>query len=432
MTPTIKEVPKLSTYAKGELFEQKVFEFLSNELVAGRLLFAPELSRIYRKKKYFSRYRESDIVFDIAIEVRLPDRDTPSVIVLIECKNYESTIPIDDVEEFSAKIDQVASLNGKGIFVSSSAFQAGALSFARNKGMGVVRYLDEGNFKWELSRSLLTGALTASERRSFTIRNALIEPSFEPAVHSTYAATPLGFTNSWEGLLQGLLSSHDEEVSRIKNLVLPPPKSRQRVAFLSSTQIEGKTQEVLQSAGYTNGRVNIFQIINQEQKRSDLKVTFSSTSKSALGGISFNPPQIQIFADDKNDYLARFTLAHELGHFYLDHGRYLRRELLQARDIESHQTTRMPTGDVERLEWQANAFAAYLLMPKQAFLQRLAQLAVIHDIRNRGHGFLYLASQPVNYQLVQYVLHDLSRHFSASKTAVRLRLLDLGLLVDAT
>jgi hypothetical protein len=56
----------------------------------------------------------------------------------------------------------------------------------------------------------------------------------------------------------------------------------------------------------------------------------------------------------------------------------------------------------------------------------------IHNIRNRGHGFLYLDSQPVNYQLVQYVLHDLSEHFSVTKTAVRLRLLSLGLLVDAT
>ncbi|WP_240047857.1 hypothetical protein [Pseudomonas sp. JV241A] len=76
-----------------------MFDLLSGELAAGRLLFAPQFSTIHRKKKYFSRYRESFIVFDIAIEVRLPDRDDPSVIVLIECKNYDGTIPIDDVED---------------------------------------------------------------------------------------------------------------------------------------------------------------------------------------------------------------------------------------------------------------------------------------------------------------------------------------------
>ncbi len=432
MTSPETESPKLSTYAKGELFEQKVFDYLSGELAAGRLLLIPEFSTIHRKKKYFSRDRESFIVFDIAIEVRLPDRDTPSVIVLIECKNYDGTIPVDDVEEFSAKIDQVASHNGKGIFVSSSAFQASALNFARNKGMGVVRYLDEGNFKWELSRSLLMGALTASERRSARIRHALIEPSYEPAVHSTYAATPLGFTNSWEGIIQGTLSDPDGQGERFKNLTLPRPTSRQRVAFLSAPQIEDTTQELLQSIGYTSGRVNLGRIADQERTRSGLEVVFSATSKSALGGISFNPPQIQVFADDKHEHMARFTLAHELGHFYLDHGRYLQRELLQAQDLDSHQTTRMPSGDVERLEWQANAFAAYLLMPEQEFLKRLARLAVIHNIRNRGHGFLYLDSQPVNCQLVHYVSHDLSEHFNVSMTAVRLRLKSLGLLVDAT
>lgn len=421
-----------STYAKGELFEQKVFAYLSDELTAGRLLFAPEFSTIHRKKKYFSQYREGFIVFDIAIEVRLPNRDTPSVIVLIECKNYDSTIPIDDVEEFSAKIDQVASLNGKGIFVSSSAFQAGALNFAKNKGMAVVRYLDEGNFKWELSRSLLMAASTASERRSAAIRHALIEPSYEPAVHSTYAATPLGFTNSWSGILQGLLSSHNSEGEQFQDLFLPRPASRQRVTFLSAPQIEGKTDDLLRSIGYTSGRVNLSTITDQERTRSGLEVQFSGSSKSALGAISFNPPQIQIFADNKHEHMARFTLAHELGHFYLGHDRYLQRELLHAQDLDSQLTTRMPSGEVERLEWQANAFAAYLLMPKQAFLERLAHLAVIHNIRNRGHGFLYLDTQPVNYQLVQYVIDDLSEHFNLSRTAVRLRLISLGLLVDAT
>lgn len=432
MTPPVSDTPKLSTYAKGEIFEQKVFDFLSGELAAGRLLFAPQFSKIFRKKKYFSRYRESFIVFDIAIEVRLPDREDPSVIVLIECKNYDGTIPIDDVEEFSSKIDQVASLNGKGIFVSASAFQSSALNFARNTGMAAVRYLDEGNFKWELSRSLLAGTMTASERRSAAIRNAMIEQSYEPALHSTYATTPLGFTNSWRGVLQGLLAAPDGENARLEHVIQYRPAVRQRVTYLTEHQIEAKANEVLQDIGYTCGRVNLSKLIDHELKISGLGVTFSRASMSALGGISFNPPLIQIFADDKNEPRARFTLAHELGHFYLEHGRYLERELLHPRDFELQQSTQMPTADVERLEWQANVFAAHLLMPKTAFLERLARLALIYDIRNRGHGFLYLDSQPVNHRLFYLVSENLSVHFGVSKAAVRLRLSSLGLLVEAS
>lgn len=333
---------------------------------------------------------------------------------------------------FSSKNDHVASLNGKGIFVSASAFQSSALNFARNKGMAAVKYLDEGNFKWELSRSLLAGAMTATERRSAAIRNTMIEQSYEPVLHSTYATTPLGFTNSWGGIVQALLAAPDDENARLEHVIQHRPAVMQRVPYLTEHQIEAKANEVLQDIGYTCGRVNLSKLIDQELKISGLRVTFSRASMSALGGISFNPPLIQIFADDKNEPRARFTLAHELGHFYLEHNRYLERELLQPRDLDPQQSTQMPTADVERLEWQANAFAAYLLMPKAAFLERLARLALIHDIRNRGYGFLYLDSQPVDHRLFHLVSEDLSVYFSVSKAAVRLRLSSLGLLVEAT
>ncbi|MFV3291585.1 ImmA/IrrE family metallo-endopeptidase [Pseudomonas sp. NY11955] len=428
---TSLETPKLSTYHKGDLFEQKVFEYLSRELEAGNLFFAPQFTTIQRKPKYFSREREDYIVFDISIEVTLPGFNNPSVIMLVECKNYGSTIPINDVEEFSSKIGQVTGHNAKGMFVAASAFQASALNFARNKGMAVVRYLDEGNFTWELSRSLLMGAVSASERRSTEILNALIAPSFQPAIYTTYAATPRGYTNSLAGVFQCLFSEFGKEVTGYRQLIQRKPATRQTVAFLSLQQIEERATEVLQLTGYTSGHVDLGKIIDHERTRSGLEVIFSGPSRSALGGISFSPTEIQIFTDDKDAPLARFTLAHELGHYYLGHGAYLKRERLHASDMEQHDSVRIPRTDVERLEWQANAFASFLLMPTMRLLERLALLAVVYNIHNRGHGLLYLDHQPVNYRSFRLVSDNLSHHFHVSKTAIRLRLSRLGLLVDA-
>ncbi|WMY87444.1 ImmA/IrrE family metallo-endopeptidase [Pseudomonas shirazica] len=433
MTSPVSEPPKLSTYAKGELFEQKVFEYLTRELKAGRLFFSPQFSTIHRKHKYFSRDRDDYIVFDIAIEARLPGLENPSMIMLIECKHYEGSIPINDVEEFSAKIGQVTGHNAKGMFVSASAFQSSAMNFARNKGMAVVRWLDEDNFKWELARPLLMGVANASARRSHAIRHALIEPLYQPTVSSTYAATPLGYTNTWEGVFQGLFfedSSKTAQTAELKKLLLNTPTTRERAAFLSMIQIEDRVQEVLRDVGYTEGSVDLGKLVDHERSCGGLEVTFSGASKSALGGISFTPPRIQIFADDKDAPMARFTLAHELGHFYLGHDKYMRREQVSASDLESHHSVRMPRGDLERLEWQANAFASFLLMPTRAFLERLKLLALTYEIRNRGHGFLYLDNQGVNYRNYRLVTDNLSKHFNVSKTAVRLRLLSLGLLVD--
>lgn len=310
---TSLETPKLSTYHKGDLFEQKVFEYLSRELEAGNLFFAPQFATIQRKPKYFSREREDYIVFDISIEVTLPGFDTPSMIMLVECKNYGSTIPINDVEEFSSKIGQVTGHNAKGMFVTASAFQASALNFARNKGMAVVRHLDEGNFTWELSRSLLMGAVSASERRSTEILNALIAPSFQPAIYTTYAATPQGYTNSLAGVFHNLFSELGKDTAGYQQLIQRQPATRQRVAFLSLQQIEQRATEVLQRTGYTSGHVDLEKIIDHERTSSGLEVIFSGPSRSALGGISFAPPEIQIFTDNKDAPLARFTLAHESG-----------------------------------------------------------------------------------------------------------------------
>lgn len=180
--------------------------------------------------------------------------------------------------------------------MSASAFQSSALNFARNKGMAAVRYLDEGNFKWELSRSLLAGTTTASERRSAAIRNAMIEQSYEPALHSTYATTPLGFTNSWSGILQGLLAAPDGENARLEHVIQHRPAVRQRVAYLTEHQIEAKANQVLQDIGYTCGRVNLSKLIDHELKISGLGVTFSQASWTAPAPIDIFQPQSEVLS----------------------------------------------------------------------------------------------------------------------------------------
>jgi hypothetical protein len=113
------EIEALSTYAKGDRFEEQVFEFLSREINEGRFYaFRPECCKIFRKKGYYSRDREDFIIFDISVEVFLPGFETPSLLVLIECKNYSGKVPVGDIEEFGSKIRQVAGFNAKGIFAS--------------------------------------------------------------------------------------------------------------------------------------------------------------------------------------------------------------------------------------------------------------------------------------------------------------------------
>ncbi|HGO9799684.1 ImmA/IrrE family metallo-endopeptidase [Pseudomonas aeruginosa] len=424
------EIDTLSTYAKGDAFEAQVFQFLTNEIHAGRFFCRPESCRVYRKKSYYSRDREDHIVFDISIEVFIPGLDKPALLILIECKNYKGTVPVGDIEEFGSKISQVAGVNVKGVFASASAFQSGTLNIARNKGFGVLRYFDQAEFRWELPRALLSGGRSPRSRKRAEIEYALTQPTFQPSIYSAYAVTPDGYTDGWEGLWKGLGVENtfsDEELRLIRS---PSRNGNSRVTFISKDKLEGYAGRVLKSISHIRGAVDLGKIVAHEEKF-DLSVSFLEERAGTLGMIVFNPVRIKVFSSDKDSHLARFTLAHELGHYFLEHGKYMTRECIGSRDIDQSQLITIPKGEVERLEWQANIFASSLLMPREDFLAVLKLLVEHHGIKNRGHGILYLDGQRDNLESFRLVASAMSVYFKVSLTAIRLRMKALGVLVEA-
>lgn len=128
-----------SSTAKGDAFETYMYTILARELKNRKLGLVPEQSRIFQKRAYPSRDRGTGIIFDISIEVTLPGAANWSILWLWECKHYEKFVPVDDVEEFWAKIQQVAGSNVKAGFASASPLSKGAVRFARAKGFAVIR-----------------------------------------------------------------------------------------------------------------------------------------------------------------------------------------------------------------------------------------------------------------------------------------------------
>ncbi len=129
--------------AKGDAFENRAYAALAGELQTERLCVSPKSAKIFRKKAYHSRDRGASIIADISIEVFLPTRERPSLVWVFECKDYRGSVPVDDVEEFHAKLQQIGEDNTKGTFVTSGAFQRSALNYARSKAIGVIRLLPD-------------------------------------------------------------------------------------------------------------------------------------------------------------------------------------------------------------------------------------------------------------------------------------------------
>lgn len=103
----------------------------------------------------------------------------------------------------------------------------------------------------------------------------------------------------------------------------------------------------------------------------------------------------------------RFTIAHEIGHFVLQH--HLQRNELVHTDDQEQVIYRSPRAypGMDPIEVQANQFAAALLMPTRLIRHHLAQ-----------------TPRPLSEQVV----NDLSLRFEVSAQAMTIRLTGMGLI----
>jgi hypothetical protein len=130
---------------KGTAYELEVAQALEEELSSGRLGIIPNRATVRCKPAYYSRDRQKDIVFDVSVEVFRGDAAEPFLIWVWECKNYDHVVPVDDAEEFHAKLEQIGADRTKGTMISPNGFARGTVEYARSKGIGLWRYVPPGS-----------------------------------------------------------------------------------------------------------------------------------------------------------------------------------------------------------------------------------------------------------------------------------------------
>lgn len=131
----------------GLELENDVYRIVSDLVKTNNFLLSPPYVQVHKKKSYYSKDRESNIICDVTVEKYWEDPETnpnivPSIVVVIECKDYSSNIPVDDVEEFHSKLQQIGADNTKGIMITRYGnFQSGALRYATSKHISLARIL---------------------------------------------------------------------------------------------------------------------------------------------------------------------------------------------------------------------------------------------------------------------------------------------------
>jgi Zn-dependent peptidase ImmA (M78 family) len=172
-----------------------------------------------------------------------------------------------------------------------------------------------------------------------------------------------------------------------------------------SKKIEKKVSQLLKSVGLEAVLPVNLEVIAQLLGLRVVKDRFEKDLSGALLRSPGKEPMVLINSSDSPNR-QRFSLAHEIGHFFLGHeGEYFVDQFaLNKRDVRSSYA-------IDPKEIEANAFAAALLMPENIVLQQAVEL---------------INSKKVTRQ--EALIKHLAITFSVSESAMGYRLVNLGLI----
>jgi len=130
---------------KGKAFETTLKQLLEGELNRGDLGIKAGSAKVFARKSYPSADRGRSIVMDVSLELYRRGAEEPFFVWVWECKDYERSVPVDDIEEFHAKLEQIGLHKTKGTVACRNGFQISAINYARAKGIGLARVLPDGS-----------------------------------------------------------------------------------------------------------------------------------------------------------------------------------------------------------------------------------------------------------------------------------------------
>lgn len=400
----------MNTVKKGDAFEKVSLEIIGKIIERNSTGLFGERIIVGKKKAYFSNRRNSDIIFDLTIEVWAPGATRYSLVYFIECKDYSSSVPVNDLEEFVAKIQQVSGINAKGIFISSAPLQSSALSYAESMGLMVIKGDSKENYEIILHKG------KTKEEIPFVISEIPEELTDEGIRHlirlidkSMFSAMGKVIAENNTSKDFGVPTLSRDSIEQIAHLELNKidPKCLIEASVISVSEIEAYVKEQL-----------------------GLTIELFPQSSDLLGACSISKKTIWIHPSikDSNRYL--FILAHEIGHYLLhtdviiDQDTY---EYFSDPEINFVSGKTKLENPKQWIEWQANCFASEFVLPKAVLYSRLVRLQRYLKLKE---GIVYLDDQPENRANFFELITLLSKLFHVSKTSVIYKLKEMNLLKD--
>ena len=162
----------------------------------------------------------------------------------------------------------------------------------------------------------------------------------------------------------------------------------------------------------------------------DIEVISFKDKPKLLGFYNFNNNTIGICDSIIGTNRELFIIAHEFGHYILHQKLSIGQDVYDFFE-DSEYNFRTGKNDLNNpkhwIEWQANFFAASILLPRPCLLVRLHKC---QDELNKSHGIIYLDDKYHNVKDFKALVDRLSYLFNVSKTSIIYRLKEMELIND--
>lgn len=399
---------KINTTAIGDSFESISLVVLKKAISEGQLGYLSDNLRFIPKAKYWSSKRKKNITFDLAIEVWPPGAKRYIFIYLIECKNYKRRVSVDKINTFLFDLNEVGLANSKGIFMTNSPLQEAAYNTADTSGLMLIQAESENSYQIILHR---------------TNRN-LVTPRI-PFITSLFNESDL---DSGAKYIEKLI---DEQ---LLNAFLPAPPDRVSYGInrLSKKQIESIANLQLQ-------RINpkiLTEAVNfgPSALKKYIKDAFGiqiielDANEVVLGMCDMENNTIGLNRSIINTPRELFILCHEFGHFVLHQKLSIGQQLYNSFN-DSEYNFRKGTYDLKNpkqwIEWQANCFAASLILPSAQFQ---ARLWLVQDSLSRSRGKILLDDNRYHIKEFYEIVNKLAYRYHVSKSTIIYKLKDMDLI----
>ena len=390
---------KFNNQHKGDYFENLVFKKLK-ELIKNQDI--PGVSRyneIFLHKQYASK-TAPDVMLnpDITIEVYSnSNKETWSNLLVVECKNHGRKIDNSIYCEFVGNLSYYPRTGIRGIMVSSAGFTQQVITLAQSDNIALVVLSEQSD--WE---TIIWRKINSFEQHQFGHKVLTGEAS---------TSYPIVYSGNSFVTVSDLLQECGIPMS--KALHIP---------FMEDNVICKKVEDILQNTKYLIKENFIdccFSLIAP-----NYKFDFVEMQEDCLGKCDFKEHVITINSS-LSKHRQNFTIAHELGHIALHSS--IVENLFSIEDRESDKNTIISKSIYGRMEYQANTFASYLLMPNIPFMAEVNKLFKENWITT---GRLYHDYQPCNIRDCNVVVGALSSKFNVSQEAVIVRLKRANLYIE--